>query len=410
MQLGMLAVVSSALAVTASVVLGRTIVLAELPFWSMVCVGDSMALIVFAASFVWSRSPLPRRSQAAWVAIRTVFRTLGFVAALVAVRVGATPGDIAPLSSINTVVAAVTGHYFLSEKMRPVHVSALAFTVAGAVLVTQPAFLFGGDRESSPYLGYSLAIAAGFMKAGDCITARKAPEVSASVGSACATFLAISFYIGLAVSAGEPRSLGAIHIEPWALILAVLAWFIIDFVAIATGTVGSVMCPAAVSATLYTGSSIVFGYASQVLLFDLVPGAFTLTGAALLLSAVGIMSATRVQPIELPANQISSAVNDQMSSAVNDTVSTADTASTSSTVGAASALSAVKMWRAAHPDEYETENFASIVSFMATEFAAVLADSETETMQMRRQSVQGGRKQATQTIGVMSAAAEETIQ
>jgi len=53
---------------------------------------------------------------------------------------------------------------------------------------------------------------------------------------------------------------------------------------------GSVLCPAAVSATVYTAASMVFGYLVQTLLFGMVPSVVTLIGAALMLSAVALMA------------------------------------------------------------------------------------------------------------------------
>merc|ERR1719329_1273892 len=141
------------------------------------------------------------------------------------------------------------------------------------------------------------------MKAGDFVAARKCPEMSTSVGSFLAAVGAQLFYIMFAVSAGEPQSFGALRAVPWMLVVWVLAVFFIDSAVMATGTAGAGMCPAAVGATVYTGSSIVFGYASQALIFDLVPEPFNLLGATLLLIAVVIMSATRVQSTELAANQ-----------------------------------------------------------------------------------------------------------
>lgn len=61
------------------------------------------------------------------------------------------------------------------------------------------------------------------------------------------------------------------------------------------GSLGSMLCPAAVSATVFTGSGMVFGYASQVFIFAREPDALTILGSTLMLLAVVIMTVFRVQ-------------------------------------------------------------------------------------------------------------------
>lgn len=94
------------------------------------------------------------------------------------------------------------------------------------------------------------------------------------------------------------RSLDKCLQEP----LSAMGWLAVNVVtsllALLGGSVGSMLCPAAVSATVFTGSGMVFGYGSQVLIFGREPDAVTLVGSSLMLLAVVIMTLFRVRPAE----------------------------------------------------------------------------------------------------------------
>merc|ERR1719210_2460296 len=119
--------------------------------------------LVFGVISLATRARVPEAHQRKWVALQAIFSTLSFISCIMAVQVHAVPGDVNALTSINVVFAAFMGHLFLSEHLRFVHVVILFCSIAGAVLISQPAFIFGG--EGSSWFGYTLALFSGFARA-----------------------------------------------------------------------------------------------------------------------------------------------------------------------------------------------------------------------------------------------------
>merc|ERR1712187_919785 len=73
--------------------------------------------------------------------------------------------------------------------------------------------------------------------------------------------------------------------------LAMLAFFVCSiFVGNIAATMGAMRCPAAVSATLMTASTMGAGYAAQVLVFDRPPTLPAGLGATMMLLSVVIMA------------------------------------------------------------------------------------------------------------------------
>merc|ERR1711904_547464 len=129
----------------------------------------------------------------------SLFSTASFITCLLAAQVGAGPGDVSALTSINVVSAAFMGHLFLSEKLRIVHVVMVASSLVGAVLISKPPFIFGG--ETSFGLGYVLAILSGLTRAAMFVCARKAGKVSVSL-LACGSAVVGVPIIGLMIYTG----------------------------------------------------------------------------------------------------------------------------------------------------------------------------------------------------------------
>merc|ERR1712010_388818 len=74
--------------------------------------------------------------------------------------------------------------------------------------------------------------------------------------------------------------------EPLPTTGLVLTSFVAGILSITASTLGSMLCPAAVSATVQTSSGMVLGYLAQILLFDAMPGWLTIAGAVVMLFAV----------------------------------------------------------------------------------------------------------------------------
>merc|ERR1712224_706941 len=73
----------------------------------------------------------------------------------------------------------------------------------------------------------------------------------------------------------------------------VLVLLILYVLATMSASTASKLCPAALSATVNTGSSMLFGYVAQTILFDDAPKLLTMCGAILMFSAIVIMAVAR---------------------------------------------------------------------------------------------------------------------
>merc|ERR1712194_526144 len=114
-----------------------------------------------------------------------VFGASVFSLTLMAVSVGASIGDTNALSCISIVMSALLGRAFLGEALRPLHGLALHMCVVGAVLISKPEFLFGGNSMNrAPWLGYAFALGAGVASGGTFIAARRAHDISPLVMTA----------------------------------------------------------------------------------------------------------------------------------------------------------------------------------------------------------------------------------
>mmetsp|Transcript_123512 Transcript_123512/g.395062 ORF Transcript_123512/g.395062 Transcript_123512/m.395062 type:complete len:202 (-) Transcript_123512:219-824(-) len=81
--------------------------------------------------------------------------------------------------------------------------------------------------------------------------------------------------------------------EPWQAAGYIAANLVLSLLSISFKYMGPKFCPAALSATVYTASSMLSGYTAQIVLFGVIPGAYTLGGAALMLLAVFAMALAR---------------------------------------------------------------------------------------------------------------------
>merc|ERR1740138_10818 len=115
---------------------------------------------------------------------------------IVAVQMGASPGNVSALTSVNMVFAAVMGHMFLNEKLRWPHLLSLICSLAGALLITKPAFIFGSSQASeNAWIGNVLALLAGLGQAAVFICARKSADTSTSLVVAFTGVFAAPFFL-----------------------------------------------------------------------------------------------------------------------------------------------------------------------------------------------------------------------
>lgn len=294
---------------TAELVWGKMLKDLGFPYFRVMGFSAFLSSLAFALVAKISGAHFPKTSQAVWAMLRAVFGTLTFLTMIIAVQIGAAPGDVAALTSINIVFAALLGHLFLSERLRCMHILALLLSISGAVLIAKPDIIFGAsDSGMSSVIGNLLALTSGFCISCVFICARKSADISmthmacytAGVASILCSVLPFAPFI-------DEVSFSVALASPWTLLALVGASLAITVLAISLDTIGSVACPAAVSATVRTASSMICGYMAQTLLFDMVPEVLTIVGAVLMLAAVVIMASVRVSqrqpPVETETDQ-----------------------------------------------------------------------------------------------------------
>jgi len=293
---GIIVTILAGFAGTVELVLAKVLKEQGLPYFRMMSVSALLTAFVFAAAG-GARAKLTMQ-QATWMILRAFFGTSYFVTSILALQAGALPGDVAALTSINIVLAALLGRWLLQERLRGAHLLAIASSIAGAVLISRPEFLFGAsaDRSDSSWVGCVLALASGFLLSGVFICARKSTSIPVTALSSCTALVGSAMFFVLPLLGVSDESFEDLLASPG----QVLSFIGVLFLAIVSGigldTAGSVMCPAAVSASIRTASAMGFGYAAEVLLFHTPLQPLTIVGAALMLVAVVTMATTRVIP------------------------------------------------------------------------------------------------------------------
>lgn len=287
---------------------------------------------------------------------------IGFVCAATAVHISNAPGDVQALTSINVVAAAAIARLVLKEHLRWIHSSAVVSAVLGALLISRPSFLFGGAKTNpSIWLAHALALTSGGARAMALICARKCGQASALHLSLTLNVVAgLLFVIVPFTPLFELHSMDMCWQEPWAAIGWLSFHVVASLLVLMGGSLGSQLCPAAVSATVFTGSGMVFGYMSQVMLFGRSPDMLTILGSALMLLAVVIMTVFRVQPSPQ-----------------------ADAEDVSGPAKSASEVHEV-------PPIEDQDDSESLVSFAASEFAEFEAHTNVvrESLRLRRHAVE----------------------
>jgi len=315
----------------------------EWPYFRLMSAAGIVIFVSLGALALASRCPLPDLRQAKWLLLRGMFGSLTFTGLISSVRLGATPGDAAAMSSINTVVAALLGRFFLGEQLHFVHGLAVACSVAGSLLVCRPAFLFGTPNPA--FLGYIVAAASGFTQACVFISARKSHGTPLlMLNMSPAGFCVIAFALLPSTSLVSDFSMQPVWDYPVLAAGLVAAYAVLLAGGMCTQSAASMWCPAAVSATMSTGSRMLSGYIAQTLLFEQSPEPITVFGAALMLAAVVIMAAARLRSLK------------------NDAAP--EEKEPQQAVAAASGLPVVSQ------DQGEEEETESLASFIAAEFSA----------------------------------------
>lgn len=265
-------------------------------YWHITTIGLFISCLVLVARIAVSRVSMPDRRAIKWIAFRGVFGGVYWALGIVAVQVGAGPGDVAALLSINIVMAAFLGRAFLGEELRVVHIAALVCSLVGAVLISRPAFIFGvAAHAESAWFGHLCAAFAGCAQSLAFLCSRKAAEVPTSIHTFASMVASLVICVVLVFSnMMEQPSKDIMTDSPLLTAAFVAGAFVVNIAAVSCMCFAAAVCPVAITATCYTASTMMFGYVAQVLIFDGAPDAITLVGAAFMLLAVVLMMGARV--------------------------------------------------------------------------------------------------------------------
>mmetsp|Transcript_58468 Transcript_58468/g.109429 ORF Transcript_58468/g.109429 Transcript_58468/m.109429 type:complete len:347 (-) Transcript_58468:208-1248(-) len=262
------------------------------PYWYLLATCCVIAAFVNALVLCYYRIGCPKVQDMKWVLTRALFENFHWMLAILSVLVGAAPGDVAALTSIDIIAAAILGLLFLGERVSILHLVALVLSVAGAICVSQPQFIFGSqeaDEARSP-VGYCMAMLSGCFQACSFVCARKSAHIPVSL----LTFVSLLCAIPLAVFApllpDQQGSFQPVVAAPWMAVGLISILTVWSTFSIIMPAAGATRCPAAVSATVFTSSSMVTGYVAQTLLFNDMPKPLKIFGAACMLASVIIMA------------------------------------------------------------------------------------------------------------------------
>jgi len=304
-----------------------------------------------------------------WVILRGAFGMACYALALLAVAYGSPLGDASALQSINVVMSALLGRAFLGESLRALHIATLCMSVVGAWLVSKPESLFGGHASGAPWLGYGFALSSGFVSGALFIASRKSQGISPLVMTSSVTLQegAIHFVLAWCGTVKEMPMTRMLETPVQSIAMFMVFLFLV-MLASGSMSVGSQMCPAAMSSTIFTCTSMSLSFAAQTLLHSEPPELLTVMGAALMLSAVSLMAFARWYYSPGTARSAPRATGkDGVEEGQPDFASNETASQVSARAG----------------EEGDDDETQSLASFVASELSGVSKESLTTTRQRR---------------------------
>lgn len=262
------------------------------PDLTFVAINNATSTFAVALGLVVTRTSCPPPPERKWVALVGNFAALSTLALIFAVRLGTPLGDIAALTSLNVVTAALLGRIFLGEPLRWAHCLALASSCAGGLLVSRPAVLFGGTASPNR-LGYILAPLSGFFDACILICCRKSPNTPTwwhTISFSCQCGVLSLALPHTPLASNVPMS--SVDV-PWLAATFVLLMVMLDLSGMAMYSLGAQWCPAGASATVDTATRMICGYVTQVFFFGSSLEPLSAIGAGLMILGVVTMAKVR---------------------------------------------------------------------------------------------------------------------
>eukprot|EP00928_Gymnodinium_smaydae_P023008 TRINITY_DN19151_c0_g1_i1.p1 TRINITY_DN19151_c0_g1~~TRINITY_DN19151_c0_g1_i1.p1 ORF type:complete len:390 (+),score=55.39 TRINITY_DN19151_c0_g1_i1:49-1170(+) len=241
---------------------------------------------------LFGRRPLPARKESLWIFAVGAFMSLSSISMVIALQLHVQIGDFAALNSSNVVFAALLGRIFLGERLNLGHIIAVVCSLAGAVLISKPAALFGSEQQTSNHpfwIGSVISLFSGLSDACVYISSRRCAKASPE-------YVMLSFNIQLivvfvaAAFASQTWSVVQFVQAPWLGIGWISALFASLIIGGPMFTLAAQQCPAAISATVDTATRMMSGYLFQVVLFGATIDGFTAAGAMLMLASVAAMT------------------------------------------------------------------------------------------------------------------------
>jgi drug/metabolite transporter (DMT)-like permease len=163
--------------------------------------------------------------------------------------------------------------------------------------------LFGHYDAGVPWIGYGMALSAGFTSGGTFIAARKAHDINPSIMT---TFVMIMeaplcFILPLCGIAKE-LPIDIVLLVPYKAAVGMVFFLVISVSASGAMTLGSQLCPAAASSTIFASTSMGLSYVLQTVLYQKAPQLLTIIGAGLMLCGVALMALARYLYNPIPAS------------------------------------------------------------------------------------------------------------
>eukprot|EP00929_Paragymnodinium_shiwhaense_P088236 TRINITY_DN4851_c0_g1_i3.p1 TRINITY_DN4851_c0_g1~~TRINITY_DN4851_c0_g1_i3.p1 ORF type:complete len:401 (-),score=48.26 TRINITY_DN4851_c0_g1_i3:160-1362(-) len=279
---------------TMQLVVSKTLQSAGWPYYKMLALASALASGIFALLAGLSKAQFPERRCFKWVLMRALASNGMLGSMIAAVQFGAPAGDVAALSSVNTVFAALLGRAFLGEPLQLAHIVSLLCCMTGSVLISKPEFLFGSGSSAAPTVAYVMAVVSGLSAAVISISARKAGNTSAWILNTCATFTGAAAFLAMPLTCMvEEPDLSKFQSRFDVGCLCIATKVVMLIFGIGTTTLGAMWCPAAVSATVLVSARLTLGYLTDVLIFGVTVDSLSFCGAVLMLGAVLAMTCAR---------------------------------------------------------------------------------------------------------------------
>lgn len=358
--LGIAFMLMAGVTVTAEMLFSISMLRMQWPYWRVTATSCVLVMAFVAVLMCALRTPFPAARQVKWVLLLGFFGAIYWGLAVAAVQLGMDPGDVSALTSINIVIAAMMGSIFLKERFNIEHILAVTLSLSGALLIARPTFVFGATPSTkTPWYGVFCTVMSGFVQGCFFICGRKAGDVSAGHLTLSALFFSFVLCALLPWTTLVEDAPVSVALN---LPLEAVGW---TGVACATtlssaffSSAGSALCPAAISATVYTAASMFFGYLVQTIFFDAAPELITICGAFLMLAAVSLMAL-----------------------AGRRTKGSADVAGQNSTIEETTGAADVSI------EDDDTESFASFIASEVSDFEAVPAVVRFRGHQIHKDSV-----------------------